>query len=101
MRGRLLASAGLFSPRVSHLPTEDSLAQSLRVCAALLELVPIYVQWAALPAPEGEVEHPCEVQLAAVVSTWAVVRALPRICESAPRPTLSVSAESVSTFCAQ
>jgi len=46
------------------------------------------------------VEYPCAAQLAAVVLTWAVVRAPPKICESVLRPTLSVRVDLAEAFLA-
>src|SRR4029434_10637509 len=73
---QLLFLVQRFSLRPLRFPPAAFLQQSLCVCVALLELVPIHVPWAALPAPVVGVEHPCEVQLAAAVSPPSAGQAL-------------------------
>src|ERR1041385_5333965 len=55
----------------------------------------------ALPAPAVLMECLCEAQLAAVVSTEAVGRALRGICGSVPRRIVPVRAELASVFWVQ
>src|ERR1043166_476801 len=55
----------------------------------------------ALPAPAVLMECLCEAQLAAVVSTEAVGRALGGICGSVPRRIVPVRAELASVFWVQ
>src|SRR5438552_1299727 len=87
------------------MPTEVSLSRWRPLYAVLPALIfsteAADMPSVALPAPAVLVECPCEAQLAAVVSTEAVGRALRGICGSVPRRIVPVRAELASGFWAQ
>src|SRR5215469_4280843 len=94
----LLFLAERFSPRPWQAASEESLSELPRVCAAFLASVAKAVKSAAAPAQVGGVEHLFEAPRAAAVLRLEGGQALPAICESVLRLTLSARAGLAEAF---